>query len=238
MNNRIYNILLGIGVSLFSASASAESPISEEIIPAEESGMTNGIHSSGEMGEAVCQTSDITSVALDSTVSEEKEERESLFPKATKNLGFSHFTWGAEFGASIDLSGYDTSTFNVDAVFGYKNNYFRILGAGAGIHKSLGNGDTFIPVYALMRTSFSPRPRLFFMSLKVGYSFNTMGDSPTFGDTSAQLGAGINLAMSRKFQSHIILAYEFRHFNKRHKYILNDKAEDISLATISFGVNF
>ncbi|MBD5264118.1 MAG: hypothetical protein HDS48_01130 [Bacteroides sp.] len=201
MNNRLYSILLGIGVSLFSVSASAQK-----------------ISSDGE--ETI------------------KEERESLFPKATKNLSTSHFTWGAEFGASIDLSGYDTSTFNVDAVFGYKNNYFRILGAGAGIHRSLGNGDNFIPVYALMRTSFSQQPKLFFMSLKVGYSFNTMGDSPMFGDTNAQLGAGINLAMSKRFQSHLILAYEFRHFNKRHKHILNDRAEDISLATISFGVNF
>lgn len=167
----------------------------------------------------------------------ESEQRESIFSSGD-GLSGSHFTWGGEVGASIDLSGYDTSTFNIDAILGYKNNYFRTIGAGLGIHRSFGSGDTYVPVYAVLRTSFSKRPRLFFITFKAGYSFNTMGDSPTFGDTNAQLGAGINLAMSRRFQSHIILAYEFRHFDRRHKYVLNDKTENVSFATLSFGVNF
>ncbi len=226
MNNRLRNFLLGIGVSLFSLSAIAAQPDN------------TGIGADNFMEEtSVAELGASSTVASVSKV-EETEERESLFPNATRNLDTSHFTWGAEFGASIDLSGYNTSTFNIDAVLGYKNKYLRILGAGVGIHRSLGTGDNFIPVYGLLRTSFSSRPRLFFMSLKVGYSFNTMGDSPTFGDTNSQIGWGINLAMSKKFQSHIILAYEFRHFNARHKHVLNDKANDISLATISFGVNF
>lgn len=227
MNNRLRNFLLGIGVSLFSISALAETDLTQRDISND--ALSDAIT---EEDLSVAEAGDETSAAT------EKEERESLFPQATRNLNASHFTWGAEFGASIDLSGYDTSTFNVDAVLGYKNSYFRILGAGVGIHRSLGSGDNFIPVYALLRTSFSSQPRLFFMSMKVGYSFNTIGDSPMFGDTNAQLGAGINLAMGKNFHSHIILAYEFRHFNKRHQYVLDDKATDISLATISFGVNF
>lgn len=227
MNNRLRLILLAIGVSLFSLQ-----PVSAMQSQPSGANDATGVY----ISETTIESGAVESISDSAT--EEKEERESLFPQATKDLGKSHFTWGAEFGASIDLSGYDTSTFNVDAVFGYKNNYLRIIGAGAGIHRSLGNGDNFIPVYAVVRTSFSRLPRLFFMSLKVGYSFNTMGDSPTFGDSNAQLGAGINLAIGKKFQSHIILAYEFRHFNKRHKYILNDKADNISLATLSFGVNF
>ena len=211
MYNRLRYILLGIGVSFLSHLSTAHA---------------------AETGAGMSGSADAVEEK------EVKEERESLFPNASRNLATSHFTWGAEFGASIDLSGYNTSTFNVDALFGYKNNYFKILGAGVGIHRSFGNGDNFIPVYAVARTSFSRNPKLFFMSMKVGYSFNTIGDSPTFGDTNAQIGAGINLAMSRKFQSHIILAYEFRHFNKRHKYIFDDRVNDISLATISFGVNF
>ncbi len=231
MNNRLRNILLGIGVSLFSFVPGYSAETSDVIT-------VLGKSSDNEISMVEKNKIDEIKNGNQSEDEEEKEERESLFPKATRNLDKSHFTWGAEFGASIDLSGYNTSTFNIDAVLGYKNNFFRILGAGVGIHRSLGNGDNFIPIYALLRSSFSHRPRLFFMSLKVGYSFNTIGDSPTFGDTNAQLGAGINLAMGKKFQSHIILAYEFRHFNRRHKYILNDKANDISLATISFGVNF
>lgn len=150
----------------------------------------------------------------------------------------SKFTWGAEFGTSIDMSGYDSSTFNIDAMVGYRNSYFRIIGAGVGIHRSLGSGDNYIPVYAVMRTSFSKQPKLFFMSLKVGYSFNTIGDAPMFGDTNASLGAGINLAIGESFKSYIILGYEFRHFNKRHRDSVSIDAEDVSLVTLSFGVNF
>lgn len=168
----------------------------------------------------------------------EEKENESIFPNAERSLMSSHFTWGAEFGTSIDLSGYDTSTVNLDIVFGYKNKYFDIAGLGAGVHRSVGSGDNFVPVYAVIHTDFSERKRPFFMALKTGYSFNTMGDSPTFGDVSASLGGGINLAVSRKFTSFLILAYEFRHFNKRHRETLNLHAEDISLATLSFGVTF
>lgn len=219
MNNRLRNILLGIGVSLFFLSANAED-------------------SASGSSKSVSVSDEIQTEAVKKESVPEKEERESLFPNATRDLGNSHFTWGAEFGASIDVSDCNTSTFNIDAVLGYKNNYFRILGAGVGVHRSLGNGDSFIPVYALIRTSFSSRPRLCFMSLKLGYSFNTIGDSPTFGDTNSQLGLGINLAMGKKFQSHLILAYEFRHFNSRNKMKINEDVNNISLATISFGVNF
>lgn len=219
MNNRLRNILLGIGVSLFSQPTFAETGTTD--VPVE----------SHEVQKVVDE-----SEAKEAKI--ENEERESLFPNATRDLGASHFTWGAEFGASIDMSDCNTSTFNIDAVLGYKNSYFRILGAGVGIHKSLGNGDSFIPVYALLRTSFSNKPKLLFMSLKLGYSFNTIGDSPTFGDVNSQLGLGINLAMGKKFQSHIVLAYEFRHFNARNKAIINEDYNNISFATVSFGVNF
>ncbi|MDE6792372.1 MAG: hypothetical protein K2J48_04745 [Muribaculaceae bacterium] len=166
------------------------------------------------------------------------QERESIFDEGKKGLVGSHFTWGGELGTSIDVSGYDMSTFNIDALFGYKNSYFRIVGLGAGIHRALGTGDNFIPVYAVMRTSFSHSPILFFMSLKPGYSFNTIHNSSTFGDVNAALGAGINLAISKRFKSHIILAYEFRHFNKKHREKYSLEVENISLATLSFGVNF
>lgn len=166
------------------------------------------------------------------------QERESFFNEGEKGLTGSHFTWGAELGTSIDLSGYDTSTFNIDALLGYKNDYFKIIGIGAGIHRAVGTGDNFVPLYAVMRTSFSSKPRLFFMSLKAGYSFNTISNSSTFGDINAALGAGLNLAISKRFKSHIILAYEFRHFNQKHREKYSLEPEDISLATLTFGVNF
>lgn len=160
----------------------------------------------------------------------------SLFTSV--DLATSHFTWGAELGSSIDMTGHDMSTLDADVVIGYKNKWIRTVGFGAGIHRAFGTGDNFIPLYAVFRTSFTSRPSNFFMSVKIGYSFNSIQDSPTFGDTCASIGAGINLAMSHRFSSHIILSIQQRHFTKRHsdKYKLN--IDNIYLVGLSFGVNF
>lgn len=161
-----------------------------------------------------------------------------IFPHKSLSLFTSHFTWGAEFGASIDMTSHDMSTIDADVVFGYKNSFFRIIGVSAGIHRAIGTGDNFVPIYALMRTSFRSKPSLFFLNLQLGYSFNTIGDSPTFGDTCALLGCGINLAMSRNFQSHIILSFGYRHFNERHKTAVKLDTDNVYLTKLTFGVNF
>jgi len=168
----------------------------------------------------------------------ETPERESIFPNATRNLAYSHFSWGAEIGSSIDLTGNDLSTLNADAYIGYKNKFIRFVGAGVGIHRAFGSGHNFIPIYAIFRSSFRTKPSLFFFHLQAGYSFNTISDSPTFGDVCGSIGVGINLAMSRKFQSHLLLACGFRHFNKRHQTTTNIDTSSVALAQIAFGVNF
>ena len=91
------------------------------------------------------------------------QERESIFPAKSLSLAFSHFTWGAEVGSSIDLTGYDLSTIDVDVLFGYKNSFIRMAGFGAGVHRSVHRGDNFIPVYASIQTSFRSRPSLCFL---------------------------------------------------------------------------
>lgn len=174
----------------------------------------------------------------DSLNTESDEGHGSIFPEKSRSLAFSHFTWGAELGSSIDMTGHDMSTLDADVVLGYKNKWIRTLGVGAGIHRAFGTGDNFIPVYAVFRTSFTSRPSNFFMNMKLGYSFNSFHDSPIFGDTSASLGAGINLAMSRTFQSHIILSVSHRHFSKRHWVKHNLDEENIFLVSLCFGVNF
>ncbi|MBD5269536.1 MAG: hypothetical protein K2M67_09255 [Muribaculaceae bacterium] len=167
-----------------------------------------------------------------------KKERESLFPNSSRSLATSHFTWGAEVGSSIDLSGHDMSTFDADVLVGYKNPVIRLAGIGAGIHRAFGNGNNFVPLYAVFRSSFRSKPSLCFFHLKAGYSFNTIGDSPTFGDWVGSIGCGVNLAMSKSFQSHILLAFGFRHFNKRHQSEVKIDVKDVYMAQISFGVNF
>ncbi len=181
-------------------------------------------------------------IASDSTINNSEivveEERESLFPHKSFSLVFSHFTWGAELGCSIDMTGHDQSTVDVDVNLGYKNDIIRNIGLGVGIHRSVDSSNTFIPVYFLFRSSFRKSPSLFFMHFKAGYSFNTIEKSPYLGDITASLGLGINLAVSKNFKSHLIIGYAFRHFSMRHRDYLNLDQQNISLAQISFGVNF
>ncbi len=173
------------------------------------------------------------------TDSVSKPERESLFPKRSRSLAKSHFTWGAETGASLDLTGHDMSTFDVDVLFGYKNSFIRMAGFGAGIHRTVQNGDNFIPIYATLQTSFRKKPSLLFMSLKIGYSFNTINDSPTFGDFVSALGIGVNLSKSRLASSYIILSAGYRYFNERHLNMVDRLDQHyIYIAQLRFGVSF
>ena len=167
------------------------------------------------------------------------EERESLFPKRSLSLAKSHFTWGAEAGASLDLTGHDMSTFDVDVLFGYKNSYIRMLGFGAGIHRTVQHGDNFIPIYATIQTSFRKKPSILFMSAKIGYSFNTINDSPTFGDFVSALGLGVNLSRSRLASSYIILSAGYRYFNRRHLNMIDRLDQHyVYIAQLRFGVSF
>ena len=62
-----------------------------------------------------------------------------------------------------------------------------------------------------------------------------------FGDFSLSDGIGFNLSMTRRCMTHIIhiiLAYGFRHFSVRHSQASKLDYNDISLAQLSFGINF
>ncbi len=168
-----------------------------------------------------------------------RQPHESLFPERSKNLANSHFTWGAEAGASIDLTGYDMSTIDLDVLVGYKNKAIRMAGVGVGVHRSVQMGDNFIPIYATIQTSFRSKPSLFFLSAKVGYSFNTIDDSPLFGDMMASLGCGVNLSKSKRANTYILLSGGYRYFNNRHIQELERiDRHYVYIATLSFGVSF
>lgn len=167
------------------------------------------------------------------------EEVGSLFPQASRSLETSHFTWGADLGSSIDLRGYDMSTFDLDVMLGYKNPWLRALGVGAGIHRTVRTGNTFIPIYGILRTSFRSKPSLFFFNLKAGYSFNTIHDAgATSGGFNFSAGLGINLAMSKKFQSHIVISYGFFHMTDAQQVALNMSLNHIDQVQMRFGLNF
>ena len=164
--------------------------------------------------------------------------RESIFG-GNRPLHTSHFTWGADLGASLDLTANDMSTFDLDFILGYKNSLFKTLGVGVGIHRTVQSGDNFIPVYALIRTSFTSRPSLLFLNVRLGYSFNTIEDSPTFGDYNAGFGCGINLSQVKKAKTYIILGVAYRYFNENHRdYVARLDTQSVWLAQLQFGVNF
>lgn len=163
---------------------------------------------------------------------------DSFFPEKSVNLAKSHFTWGAEFGSSIDMTAHNLSTFDLDVNIGYKNSFFKIIGIGAGIHRSLSSGDTYVPLYAVIRTSFRKKPSLFFLNVQIGYSFNTISNGPFHGDFASALGCGINLSQSRRAKSFIILSAGTRYFNKNHKSITKIDASTITVAKIVIGINF
>ncbi|MCM1005010.1 MAG: hypothetical protein NC402_01795 [Prevotella sp.] len=163
---------------------------------------------------------------------------ETLLPVKKKSTLRRHFTWGLDIGASIDLSGEDMSTFDAETYFGYKGTWIRTAALGAGIHKAFGNKYTFIPLFGIVRTSFRSKPSLLFFEFKAGYSFNTLSDSGSFGGAYGSLGLGINLAMSKSIQSHIILAYSYYTLRKATDLDIPYSGDNINYASLKFGVNF
>lgn len=181
--------------------------------------------------------SDKSGEARNST--ETDKVRESIFKSKTGSLDKSHFTWGAEAGSSLDLTSHDLSTFDVDVLLGYKDSFVKLVGIGAGIHRSIHTGNNFIPVYGVFRTSFRRKPSLLFMNLQAGYSFNTISDSGTIGDFTGALGVGINLQQTRKAKSYIILSAVYQYFSKSNM----DKIDIVDtnyifFARLAVGVNF
>lgn len=162
----------------------------------------------------------------------------SIFPDGSVSLSKSHFTWGVDLGSSIDMTANNLSTFDAEANLGFKNDFFKIAGIGAGVHKAFGSGNMFVPVYGVIRTSFRSEPSPVFFNFQAGYSFNTFSDSSSDGGFNMSVGIGMNLAISKLFKSHIILSYGYFHINRNHLSDISISNSNVSLARLAIGVNF
>lgn len=140
------------------------------------------------------------------------------------------FAWGADVSSSIDLTGQDLSTFNIDACLGYKNPIFQMAGAGAQINIGVGNNSRMYPVYAIVRTSFSTLPKRCFLEVRGGYSFNNMDDGLSHNGAYAAASWGIHLAMGPNFRSYLSVGYSFHQ--------LSGSYTDLSAMTAAIGINF
>lgn len=180
----------------------------------------------------------LTEINVEEIVPEDEDGHGVLFNDPRGNLSVSHFTWGAEVGSSIDVTGHDMSTFDADVHIGYKNSYIKLIGVGAGIHRSIHMGHNFIPVYGVIRTSFRKQPSLLFLNLQGGYSFNKISHHDTMGDFFASLGIGINLSQKKRAKSYIIASCGYQRFNQEHRELIGLDTGNIYFAKLLIGVSF
>ncbi|MCI9042796.1 MAG: hypothetical protein HFJ93_02610 [Muribaculaceae bacterium] len=119
----------------------------------------------------------------------------------------SHFVWGADIGGSIDMSGHDMSTLNIDAYFGYRSGALSLLGVGVGLNIPVNNSRREFPLYAIARFSFTSRPCPVFAELRGGVVVNTHTDADSSTDLFLSPGIGFRLASGRAFSSYVIVGY-------------------------------
>lgn len=164
-------------------------------------------------------------------------KRSSLFAPAPREY-VRPFTWGAEIGASIDLSGTENSTIDIDLFAGYRHAMLKCLGVGVGIHPSFQKDQLFVPIYALCRYNILPQNSLLFVEGRAGYSINKLPHNNTQGGFYGSAGLGINLSMSRRFDTHIILAYSYMNIGTYHYEFKRIPAQDSHMVTIRIGISF
>lgn len=149
-----------------------------------------------------------------------------------------HFGWGAEAGGSIDMTSNDMSTINANAFFGYRNSWIDMLGAGAGINVTVNNNCRMFPIYALFRTSFTSRPSLLFMDLRIGTAVNSVESHASHARFYCAPGIGFNLAGSSKFRSYITLSYQYNGMKYYVKENIRHNISSLSLASVQLGICF
>lgn len=169
----------------------------------------------------------VLALALGAAAQEEQQERSNV-----------RFSWGASIVGAVDVSGHDMSTIGIDAYLGMKVPYVQMLGVGVGMNVPVSSSLRTLPVYMVARTNFRNRPSLCFLDLRGGVSINDVNDNTRKPGEFVSVGVGINLASSKKFSSHMILAYSFI---GRHDYTLENepvKIPSLHMATLRLGICF
>lgn len=121
----------------------------------------------------------------------------------------SHFAWGLDLASSIDMTGNAMTSIDISGYFGYKNDFFRIVGIGGEIDAMMSNSSRSIPVFAIIRTSFQKGRRLLFADFRGGISMNNVYDYNTQTGAYGSVGIGITLAQGKTFSSHMIVGYSY-----------------------------
>lgn len=156
-----------------------------------------------------------------------------------EDINKSSFAWGVDVGSAIDMTGNDMSAIDLNAYFGYRGPYVRFAGVGAGIDMMVSRSTTCYPMYGIFRTDFSRTPRLYFVELRGGISYNKVETYKTQYTPCGSVGIGVTLAKGRTFSSHIILSYNYTKLND---VTLaegeNVRIHDLQAACIRIGITF
>lgn len=148
------------------------------------------------------------------------------------------FAWGADIGASIDMSGNDMSSVDFDIALGMKRGWLNFLGIGAQANLSVSNSCRSFPLFLLFRTNFTDRPTRVFWELKGGASLNYLEHNHQQTGIYGSTGIGIRLASSRNFSSHMTLGYTYIQRRKIVGTEMTHNFTDLHFATVKIGVTF
>lgn len=151
-----------------------------------------------------------------------------------------YFAWGADAGASIDMTGSDMSDVNFSAQFGMKRGWINFLGIGLGADLTTSNSCRSYDIFADFRTNFVNRPTLLFWPVRLGASLNYLEHNHEQTGFYGSTGIGINLARGKKYCSYMIIGYTFR--ERRHieadAETMSHNFKSLHYATVKIGITF
>ncbi|MDE6311591.1 MAG: hypothetical protein K2L96_07245 [Muribaculaceae bacterium] len=148
------------------------------------------------------------------------------------------FRWGADTGASVDLTGQDLSCYDISISFGFTRKWINFLGFGAKASFNIGDSGRAFPLFVNFRTNFKNTPSIVFWDVKGGVSLNYPGDNNSHAGAYASTGVGFYLARSSTFSSHILLAYTFRQQDASWTPEGSAPLRDVHMVTFKIGVMF
>lgn len=159
-------------------------------------------------------------------------------PKPKYSIERLRFAWGAEVGSTIDMSGHDMSSIDVNLSVGASYSWLSFAGIGAGANIVVSNSCRTYPIYVDLRTDFSKFVKFVFLDFRGGvalnYSENNMNQTGLYLSPSL----GFNLASGTTFRSYITLGYTYiaRHDVNNGDDII--PLRPLSMASLRLGIAF
>lgn len=148
------------------------------------------------------------------------------------------FAWGADIGASIDMTGNDMSAFDFNVMLGMTRGWINFLGAGVGADISVSNSTKAYPVFLAFRTNFRDKPSVLFWELRGGMAYNQLEHNHEQWAVYGSTGIGVNLATGSKFKSNLSLNYVFRQRKRVVGTEMTHEFTDLHLVSVRLGVIF